>query len=78
MAQLLLRTAGIMALAWLAMLFSGYGIVIASTQNIAGLGVECRYLTAHQVVSEQFIHSESDFIGVSACPVLHKVEKMVG
>lgn len=75
--RLALRVAGILALAWLALLFSGYGIIISSTENAAGMGLECRYLTARDIVNRQFIHSDSGVIGVSACPVLHKVESVV-
>ncbi|WP_024561626.1 YobH family protein [Franconibacter pulveris 601] len=73
----IVRLAGLLALVWLALLFSGYGVIISSTENAAGMGLECRYLTARDVVTRQFIHTDSGLIGVTACPLLHKVEKVV-
>ncbi|ELQ6036221.1 hypothetical protein R2226_000316 [Cronobacter sakazakii] len=73
----LIRIAALLVVAWVALLFSGYGILIGSHENAAGLGLQCRYLTARQVVSTQFIHSDSGLIGITACPVLRKSETAV-
>lgn len=62
---------------WLAMLVSGYGILIGSHNNAAGLGLQCRYLTARQSVTTQFIYSENGLIGISQCPLLRKSETVI-
>ena len=62
---------------WLAMLVSGYGILIGSHNNAASLGLQCRYLTARQSVTTQFIYSESELIGISQCPLLRKSETVI-
>ena len=71
------RLIALAALVWLALLFSGYGILTGSHTNVAGLGIQCRYLTARQIVTVQFIHSESGLIGISQCPVLRKSETVI-
>ncbi|WP_312985142.1 YobH family protein [Atlantibacter sp.] len=75
--RLIIRLIAIMAILWLALLFSGYGILIGSHNNVAGLGLQCEYLTARQVVTAQFIHSESGIIGISQCPLLRKSETVI-
>ncbi|WP_312925248.1 YobH family protein [Atlantibacter hermannii] len=71
------RLIALAALVWLALLFSGYGILTGSHTNVAGLGSQCSYLTARQIVTVQFIHSESGLIGISQCPVLRKSETVI-
>ncbi|ELY6225217.1 hypothetical protein SNQ29_002460 [Cronobacter muytjensii] len=73
----LIRVVALLFVVWIALLFSGYGILIGSHENAAGLGLQCRYLTARQVVNAQFIHSDSGLIGIIACPVLRKSETVV-
>ncbi|EOI3546122.1 YobH family protein [Cronobacter dublinensis] len=73
----LIRIAALLVVAWGTLLFSGYGILIGSHENAAGLGLQCRYLTARQMVNAQFIHSDSGLIGMTACPVLRKSETVV-
>ena len=71
------RLIALAALVWLALLFSGYGILTGSHTNVAGLGIQCSYLTARQIVTVHFIHSESGLIGISQCPVLRKSETVI-
>ncbi|ELY2782128.1 hypothetical protein ACI095_001306 [Cronobacter turicensis] len=73
----LIRIAALVVVAWVALLFSGYGVLIGSHENAAGIGLQCRYLTARQVVNAQFIHSDTGIIGITACPVLRKSETVV-
>ncbi|EOV8970811.1 YobH family protein [Cronobacter turicensis] len=73
----LIRIAALVVVAWVALLFSGYGVLIGGHENAAGLGLQCRYLTARQVVNAQFIHSDTGIIGITACPVLRKSETVV-
>ncbi|EOL9072848.1 YobH family protein [Cronobacter turicensis] len=73
----LIRIAALVIVAWVTLLFSGYGVLIGSHENAAGLGLQCRYLTARQVVNAQFIHSDTGIIGITACPVLRKSETVV-
>ena len=46
------RLIALAALVWLALLFSGYGILTGSHTNVAGLGIQCSYLTARQMCCE--------------------------
>ncbi|WP_443020978.1 YobH family protein [Shigella flexneri] len=51
---------------------SGYGVLVGSKQNAAGLGLQCKYLTARGTSTAQYLHTESGIIGFSDCPVLRK------
>lgn len=62
----------ILAFAWLGLLLSGYGIVIGSKENGAGFGLRCKYLTARDVITVQYMHTDSGILGVADCPVLRK------
>ncbi|UTJ45747.1 YobH family protein [Atlantibacter subterraneus] len=75
--QLIIRLIAVAAILWLALLFSGYGILIGSHNNAAGLGLQCKYMTARQIVTAQFIHSESGIVGISQCPLLRKSETVI-
>ncbi|TNV22795.1 hypothetical protein FH968_01750 [Buttiauxella sp. B2] len=70
--RILIRSIIVIALLWISMLLSGYGVLIGSRENAAGLGLQCKYLTARNVITAQFIHTESGIIGLSDCPVLRK------
>ncbi|MDT3250003.1 YobH family protein [Serratia sp. root2] len=58
-------------------LFSGYGVLIGSNQNVGGLGLQCKYLTARNVVIAQYLHGDNGVIGVADCPLFKKVETVV-
>ncbi|EMD1657328.1 TPA: hypothetical protein QDZ66_001801 [Pluralibacter gergoviae] len=73
----LLRTLIVLAIAWLALLLSGYGVLFASHQNAAGLGLQCKYLAARGTSTAQYVHSDSGIIGTSSCPLLRKVQTVV-
>ncbi|HEY1844596.1 MAG TPA: YobH family protein [Buttiauxella sp.] len=75
--RLVIRTIIVIALLWIGLLLSGYGVLIGSHENAAGLGLQCKYLTARDVVSVQFIHTDSGIIGLSNCPVLRKSETVI-
>jgi hypothetical protein len=75
--RLLIRTILVLALVWVGILLSGYGVLIGSNQNAAGLGLQCKYLTARGISTAQYVHSESGIIGLSNCPVLRKSEKTI-
>jgi len=75
--RLLTRTVIIIAIVWIGLLLSGYGVLIGSHQNAAGLGIQCKYLTARGTSTAQYIHSDSGIIGLSSCPVLRKSEVVV-
>lgn len=75
--KVMIRGAIVLGLVWLAMLFSGYGVLVGSSENVAGLGLQCKYLTARQVVTAQYIHSDSGVIGLSDCPILRQSEKVI-
>ncbi|CNH95512.1 Uncharacterised protein [Yersinia massiliensis] len=63
----------IMAIIYLGLLFSGYGVLIGSDKNAAGLGLQCKYLTARTISTAQFINGENGIIGVSNCPLVKKI-----
>ncbi|NDJ57979.1 hypothetical protein GWD52_13430 [Enterobacteriaceae bacterium 4M9] len=75
--RILIRLVIILAIVWLGLLFSGYGILIGSTQNAAGFGLKCKYLTARDVITAQYVHTESGIVGVTDCPVLRKSEAVI-
>ncbi|WP_346825349.1 YobH family protein [Serratia inhibens] len=58
-------------------LFSGYGMLIGSNQNVGGLGLQCKYLTARNVVIAQYLHGDNGVIGVADCPLFKKIETVV-
>ena len=75
--RLIIRTVVILALIWIGLLLSGYGILIGSLENAAGLGIQCKYLTARGTSTAQYIHSDSGIIGLTNCPILRKSETVV-
>lgn len=75
--RLLIRTLVVLAIAWIAVLLSGYGVLIGSQKNIGGLGLQCKYLTARGTSSVQYMHSSSDILGMNHCPILRKSETVV-
>lgn len=74
---MLIRTILVIALLWIGLLLSGYGVLIGSHENAAGLGLQCKYLTARNVVTTQFVHTDSGIIGLTDCPVLRKSETVI-
>jgi hypothetical protein len=75
--RLLIRTILVLALLWVGVLLSGYGVLIGSTENAAGLGLQCKYITARGISTAQYVHSDSGIIGLSSCPILRKSEKTI-
>ena len=45
--RFIIRTVMLIALVWIGLLLSGYGVLIGSKENAAGLGLQCTYLIAH-------------------------------
>jgi hypothetical protein len=72
MMRLIIRTIIVLAIAWIGLLLSGYGILIASHENVAGLGLQCKYLTARGTSTAQYVHSASGILGFADCPLLRK------
>lgn len=75
--RMMIRTIMVIALLWIALLLSGYGVLIGSHENAAGLGLQCKYLTARHVVTAQFVHTDSGIIGLTDCPILRKTQTVV-
>ena len=75
--RLLVRTIIVLALVWIGLLLSGYGVLMGSKENAAVLGIQCKYLTAQGVSTAQYIHSDSGIIGLTNCPVLRKSSVVV-
>ena len=72
MMHLIIRTIIALAVLWTGLLLTGYGVPVGSTENAAGLGIKCKYLTAQGMSTAQYIHSDSGIIGLTLCPVLRK------
>ncbi|MCU5775813.1 YobH family protein [Erwiniaceae bacterium BAC15a-03b] len=72
-----IRIVAVLAIIWLGMLLTGYGVLTGSSKNAAGLGLQCQYLTARGVVSAQYLHTDSGIVGVTDCPILKKSSEVV-
>ncbi|MDL4912299.1 MAG: YobH family protein [Enterobacterales bacterium endosymbiont of Blomia tropicalis] len=72
-----MRAIVVIGIIWLAMLFTGYGVLTGSNKNAAGLGLQCSYLTARGVITAQYLHTDSGVVGVTDCPVLKKSGEVV-
>ncbi|HIF5909764.1 TPA: YobH family protein [Raoultella ornithinolytica] len=75
--RLIMRSIVVLAIVWIGILLSGYGILIGSNENAAGLGLQCKYLTARGTSTAQYVHSDSGIIGVTDCPILRKSETVI-
>ena len=75
--RLIIRTILALAIVWIGLLLTGYGVLVGSTQNAAGLGIQCKYLTAQGTSTAQYLHSDSGIIGLTNCPVLRKTSVVV-
>ena len=75
--RLIIRSIVVLAIVWIGILLSGYGILIGSNENAAGLGLQCKYLTARGISTAQYVHSDSGIIGVTDCPILRKSETVI-
>lgn len=71
------RLVALLALVWLALLVTGYGVLTGSQQNVAGMGLQCQYLTARGMTTAQYLHTESGIVGVTDCPLLRKSSEVV-
>ncbi|MCS5449960.1 YobH family protein [Enterobacter huaxiensis] len=72
-----IRTIIALAIIWIGLLLTGYGVLVGSTQNAAGLGIQCKYLTAQGMSTAQYLHSDSGIIGLTNCPVLRKTSFVI-
>ena len=75
--RLIIRSIVVLPIVWIGILLSGYGILIGSNENAAGLGLQCKYLTARGTSTAQYVHSDSGIIGVTDCPILRKSETVI-
>ncbi|MFW0767084.1 YobH family protein [Trabulsiella odontotermitis] len=75
--RLIIRSIIVLAIAWIAILLSGYGVLIGSKENVGGLGLQCKYLTARGISTAQYVHTDSGIIGLTNCPVLRKSSTVV-
>lgn len=65
--RFIIRTVMLIALVWIGLLLSGYGVLIGSKENAAGLGLQCTYLTARGTSTVQYLHTKSGFLGITDC-----------
>lgn len=75
--RLMIRTIIVLAMVWIALLLTGYGVLIGSNENVGGLGLQCKYVTARGTSTAQYVHSDSGIIGLTNCPVLRKSQVVV-
>ncbi|MDU2941912.1 YobH family protein [Superficieibacter sp. BNK-5] len=75
--RLIIRIILLLALVWIGLLLSGYGVLIGSNVNAAGMGLQCQYLTARGTSTAQYVHSDSGIIGMTHCPLLRKSETVI-
>ena len=75
--RLIIRTIVVLAIVWIGLLLSGYGVLVGSKENAAGLGIQCKYLTARGTSTAQYLHTDSGVIGLSNCPILRKSQMVV-
>ena len=75
--RVIIRTILVLAILWIGLLLTGYGVLVGSTENAAGLGIQCKYVTAQGVSTAQYLHSDSGIIGLTNCPVLRKMSVVV-
>ncbi|WP_312241287.1 YobH family protein [Pantoea sp.] len=75
--KVFIRALMVVVIIWVAMLFTGYGVLAGSNKNAAGLGLQCSYLTARGVVTAQYLHTDSGVIGVTDCPLLKKSNDVI-
>lgn len=73
----LIKWAVLLAVIYGAFLFSGYGVLVGSNKNVGGLGLQCKYMTARNLVIAQYLHGDNGLIGVADCPLFKKVETVV-
>ncbi|MBS5155625.1 MAG: hypothetical protein KHY94_11705 [Escherichia coli] len=75
--RFIIRTIMLIALVWTGLLLSGYGVLIGSKENAAGLGLQCSYLTARGTNTVQYLHTKSGLFGITDCPLLRKSNNVV-
>ncbi|WP_449551146.1 YobH family protein [Lelliottia amnigena] len=75
--RLIIRTIVVLAIVWIGLLLSGYGVLVGSKENAAGLGIQCQYLTARGISTAQYLHTDIGVIGLSNCPILRKSQMVV-
>ncbi len=73
----LVRSVIILTLLWIGLLLSGYGVLVNSAENAAGLGLQCKYATARGTSTAQYIHSSNGFFGLANCPLLRKSDTVI-
>lgn len=71
------RLVGLLVVIWLALLVTGYGVLAGSHKNVAGMGLQCQYLTARGITTAQYLHSDSGIVGVTDCPLLKKSSEVI-
>ena len=77
MMRFIIRTIIALAIVWIGLLLTGYGVLVGSTENAAGLGIQCKYLTAQFVSTAKYFHSDSWIVGFTNCPVLRKTSVVI-
>lgn len=75
--RLIIRAVIAVAILWIGLLLTGYGVLVGSMENAAGLGIQCKFLTAQGISTAQYIHSDSGIIGLTNCPVLRKTSVLI-
>lgn len=72
-----IRAVIVVALLWIGLLLSGYGVLIGSNENAGGLGLQCKYVTARGTSTAQYVHSDNGFFGLANCPLIRKSDTVI-
>jgi hypothetical protein len=66
----------IVAILWLALFFSGRGVLVWFTEPPQKVGMlKCQYFTGTGVVERQFLFSKQGFLGRETCPRMVELRK---
>lgn len=70
--RLIIRAIVLFALVWIGLLMSGYGILVGSKVNAAGLGLQCHYLTARGTSTAQYLIPTAALLAFPTVPFSEK------
>ncbi|MEG3385342.1 YobH family protein [Salmonella enterica] len=70
--RLIIRAIVLFALVWIGLLMSGYGILVGSKVNAAGLGLQCHYLTARAPARRNISIPTAALLAFPDCPIFQK------
>lgn len=75
--RMVIRTIVVLAIVWIGVLLSGYGVLVGSDKTAGGLGLQCKYLTAQGISTAFYLHGDNGVVGRANCPLLRKSASVV-